>query len=199
MVAAVDDEGLAMTPEQPQAFWKPRLTPLLVTLRVLATTTVVVALYYLLPLNHLVGRLVAVPLGVGIVLLLAVATWQIRAVVEARNPTIRAIEALAGYLPLFLVVFASCYYLMSRADSTSFNVQHLTRTDTLYFTLTVFSTVGFGDINATSQVARVIVMIQIVLNLLLLGAGLRLLTQAVQTGASRRQAEQRLEENPPSP
>ena len=184
-----------MTPEEPLTPRQRRQFLMLVTLRVLATTTVVVAMYYVLPLNRLGGRLVVVPLGVGIVLLLAVAAWQIKAVVEARSPSIRAIEALAGYLPLFLVVFASCYYLMSRADPTSFNIQHLTRTDTLYFTLTVFSTVGFGDINATSQVARIVVMIQIVLNLLLLGAGLRLLTQAVQTGASRRQAEQSPEGN----
>ncbi len=188
-----------MTPERPQAFWKPRLTPLLVTLRVLATTTIFVVLYYAVPLNHLTGRLVAVPLGAGILMLLGVAAWELRSVAEAKNPNIRAIEALAAYIPLFLVVFAASYYLMSRADPASFNIQHLTRTDTLYFTITVFSTVGFGDINATSQVARIIVMIQIVLNLLLLGAGLRLLTQAVQTGANRRQAEQPLEENPPSP
>ena len=87
---------------------------------------------------------------------------------------------------MFLVFFASCYYLLARAEPASFNAQHLTRTDTLYFTLTVFSSVGFGDINATSQVARGVVMVQMVLNLVLLGLGVRVLTRAVEIGAARR-------------
>jgi voltage-gated potassium channel len=183
-------EGQAMTHHQPLTPRQRRRTLALVTLRVLATATVIVALYYLLPLNHLGGMPVSVPLTVGLLLLTAAGAWQIRAVLEAKQPTIRAIEALAGYVSLLLVLFASCYYVMSRADTTSFNIQRLTRTDTLYFTLTVFSTVGFGDINATSQVARIVVMVQIVLDLVVLGLGLRVLTQAVHVGVTRRQAEQ---------
>lgn len=163
---------------------------LLATLRVLATSTAVVVAYYLLPLDRLEAAPVAVPVVVGLLILAAVGAWDIRAIVEAKHPSIRAVEALSGYVPLFLVLFASVYFLMSRTNPTSFNVHPLTRTDTLYFTLTVFSTVGFGDINATSQTARVAVMIQIVLNLVLLGLGLRLLTQAVQIGVTRRHAEQ---------
>jgi hypothetical protein len=33
----------------------------------------------------------------------------------------------------------------------------LTRTDALYFTVTVFSTVGFGDITAKTETARLVV------------------------------------------
>ena len=36
---------------------------------------------------------------------------------------------------------------MARAYRASFTVEGLTRIDTLYFTTTVFSTVGFGDIS----------------------------------------------------
>ena len=78
---------------------------------------------------------------------------------------------------------------MAQADPANFNVEGLTRTDSLYFTLTIFSTVGFGDITATSQGARTMVMVQMVLNLVLIGAGVRLLTAAVHTGVARRQAE----------
>jgi hypothetical protein len=37
---------------------------------------------------------------------------------------------------------------MAQADTDNFNVHALTRTDSLYFTITVFATVGFGDITA---------------------------------------------------
>ena len=36
----------------------------------------------------------------------------------------------------------------------------LTRADALYFTVTVFSTVGFGDITAKSETARVVLIVQ---------------------------------------
>ena len=159
-----------------------------VLLRVLASATVVVALYYLLPLDHLGGLPLPVALAVGVVVLGAVAAYEVRAVLVADYPSVRAIEALSAYVPVFLVLFASCYYFLARAEPASFNVQHLTRTDTLYFTLTVFSSVGFGDINATSQVARGVVMVQIVLNLVLLGLGVRVLTRAVEIGAARRRS-----------
>ncbi|WP_456843749.1 potassium channel family protein [Cellulomonas sp. P5_C6] len=162
---------------------------LLVTLRVLATAAVVLVLYYTLPMDRLADTPLAVPLVAGLLLLGTWGAWQIRSIMNAQNPTIRATVALSGYLPVFLVLFASGYYLMAQADPANFNVGGLTRTDTLYFTLTVFSTVGFGDINATSQVGRTVVMVQMVLNLILVGAGVRLLTQAVHIGSARREAE----------
>jgi hypothetical protein len=74
---------------------------------------------------------------------------------------------------------------MAKADDGNFNVHTLTRTDSLYFTVTVFATVGFGDINATSQAARVLVTVQMVLDLIVLGLGIRVFTSAVQSGRQR--------------
>ncbi len=61
----------------------------------------------------------------------------------------------------------------------------LTRTDALYFTVTVFSTVGFGDITAKSEVARLVVTSQIFVDLLILGLGVRILTGAITRGQRR--------------
>ena len=95
--------------------------------------------------------------------------YQLTAVSKARYPAIRAIEALAMTVPLFLLLFAANYFLMAQADLGNFNVDSLTRTDALYFTVTVFATVGFGDITATSQAARVVVTAQMILDLFVLG------------------------------
>ena len=96
-------------------------------------------------------------------------------------PGLRAAGALGVILPLFLVLFASTYFVMERASAASFT-EPLTRTDALYFTVTVFSTVGFGDITARSETARVVLIVQMLADLAFLGAGIRVLLGAVQRG-----------------
>ena len=149
-------------------------------LRSLGTTIALVALYYLLPLDHLASVPLAVILVVGLLVLLAFTGWQLRLVLKARYPAIRAGEALATTVPLFLLLFASVYFAMARASPANFSTHSLTQTDSLYFTVTTFSTVGFGDITAASQAARLVVTAQMILDLLVLGLGIRVFIGAVQ-------------------
>ena len=148
-------------------------------LRSLASSTALVAAYYLLPLDHLAGVPLALVLIVGVAVLLAVAAWQLRLILRARYPALQAGEALATTVPLLLLLFASVYFVMTQASPASFS-HPLTRTDALYFTVTTFSTVGYGDITATSQTARLIVTAQMILDLLALGLGIRVFIGAVQ-------------------
>jgi voltage-gated potassium channel len=105
---------------------------------------------------------------------------------RSARPALRAVEALATTLPLFLLLFASAYYTMAGANPANFGTHLLTRTDALYFTVTVFSTVGFGDITAASQSARLVVTAQMLLDLLALGLVVRAFASAVQS--ARQQA-----------
>jgi voltage-gated potassium channel len=173
----------------------PALTPAkrrqltaLALLRSLASAAVLVALYYLLPLDRLTSVPLGVLLAIGLVALLAVASWQVRAIISAKYPTVRAIGALATTVPLFLLPFAAAYYLMAKTSPASFT-DHLTRTDALYFTVTTFSTVGYGDITAVSQPARLMVITQMILDLLILGLGIRVFIGAVQRGRQRAQPD----------
>ena len=147
-------------------------------LRALAATVVLVALYYLLPLDHI--KNVPLTLASGLLILLAVTVWQVRAIIRARHPALRAAEALATTVPLFLLLFASAYFTMAGTNPANFSTHSLTRTDALYFTVTAFSTVGFGDITAVSQPARLVVTAQMLLDLLVLGLGIRVFVGAVQ-------------------
>ncbi len=148
-------------------------------IRSLASATVLVALYYLLPLDRLARVPLAAILVTGLVLLAVVAAAQLRVILRARYPGLRAAEALATTVPLFLLLFAAAYFVMGRASPASFS-QHLTRTDSLYFTITTFSTVGYGDITAVSQGARLVVIAQIILDLLVIGLVLKLFVGAVR-------------------
>jgi voltage-gated potassium channel len=146
-------------------------------LRALATAVVLVALYYLLPLDHI--NSVPLTLAAGLLILLGVCAWQLRAIGRAKDPGVRAIVALASTVPLFLLLFASAYFEMTRASPANFT-HHLTRTDALYFTVTTFSTVGFGDITPVSQSARLVLTAQMLLDLLALGLGIRVFAGAVR-------------------
>jgi voltage-gated potassium channel len=148
--------------------------------RALATAVALVALYYLLPLDHINN--VSLTLAGGLLILLAVIGWQLRAIVRAKEPAVRAVVALALRVPLFVLLFASAYFVMARASPANFSTHQLTRTDALYFTVTIFSTVGFGDITPTSQSARLVVTAQMILDLLVLGLGIRAFVGAVQLG-----------------
>src|SRR5262249_51167303 len=122
---------------------------------------------------------------VAMAILIAVSAWQVRAVMVSPNPAIRAIEGLAATVPLFVLLFAATYFVMARADHANFNAQDLSRTDTMYFAVTVLSTVAFGDIVATSTISRVVVTLQMILDLILLGLGVRIFAGAVQLGRAR--------------
>ena len=154
-------------------------------LRSLAITVVLITGYYLLPLERLSSVPMWLTLTVGLLALAAVATLQVRAVIRARHPGLKAVEALAATAPLFLLLFAAAYVLMAADDPSNFNVETLTRTDSLYFTVTIFATVGFGDITAASQAARILVMAQMILDLIVLGLGIRILVGAVEVGRQK--------------
>lgn len=149
-------------------------------LRGLAVATVLTVLYYVLPFDHLADTHLWIVILIGLVILAAVTIREVRAVLLAKQPAIRAIQALLVIGPLFLFLFAATYSVMSQADPHNFNVPELTRTDALYFTVTTFATVGFGDIVATSETARVLVTIQMMLDLILLGAVVRIFVAAVE-------------------
>ena len=142
---------------------------------------VLLALYYAVPLDLRFGVSGVARLVIGFLVFIGIMVWQVGAITESKNPGLRALQATLLVLPLFLVLFASTYYMMSRGDSASFT-EDLSRTDALYLTVTIFSTVGFGDISPKLASARVVVSVQMILDLVLLGLGVRILLNAVQRG-----------------
>jgi voltage-gated potassium channel len=154
-------------------------------LRALVTASVLVALYYLLPFESRVSSSsTIVKLGLGLAVFVGLMTWQVRAIEDSANPALRALEGLFLAVPLFLLIFASTYFLMSRSDPSTFT-SALSRTDALYFTVTIFSTVGFGDISAQAETARLVVTGQMMLDLVILGVGVRIILGAVERGRDR--------------
>jgi len=154
-------------------------------LRALLTVVVLVVLYYNLPLDQELDATAVALLLVGLLALTGLISWQVRGILRSSYPALRAVSALSSAIPFFLLIFASAYFLMARAQAGSFT-EPLTRTDALYFTVTVFATVGFGDIAPTTQLTRIVTMFQMIADLLVLGVLLRVVLGAVKLGQQRR-------------
>lgn len=176
----------------PSATPVPRATVAWSLLRALLSMVLLVGLYFLAPLDGLRLLPLGLTLTAAAALLVGVSVWQMSAISASDHPRLRGIEALAVTVPLYILVFAGEYYAMALQDAANFTVAGLTRVDTLYFAVTVFSSVGFGDISAASQAARVLVTVQTILNLIVLGAGIR-----VFVGVARR-TRQVLAVSPPT-
>jgi voltage-gated potassium channel len=157
-------------------------------LRAGASTTLLVVVYYTVPLDQPHGPATWIGFGLGLLAFAAVIAWQARAIVASDVPRLRAIQAVAIALPLLLLVFASTYLRISRAAPDSFT-EALGRTDALYFTVTVFATVGFGDIAPRSDLARILTVIQMITGLVVVGLAAKILLGAAQMAVRRRESE----------
>lgn len=147
-----------------------------------------VTAYYLLPLDERGTARTATLLTCGLLAVVLVFLWEVRAIMRSTLPRVKAVEALAVTLALYLVLFSSVYYLLEHSSPGSFS-EPLTRTDALYFTLTTFATVGFGDITALSQTGRVVTMLQMLGGLVFVGIAARVLAGAVRAGLRRQGRE----------
>jgi voltage-gated potassium channel len=153
-------------------------------LRMMASIVVVMVLYYLLPFDRSATWVAVALLVAGLVVFVGLVAFQVRVIIAASFPGLRAIEALATSVPLFLALFASTYFVMARLSPGSFTAP-LTRTGALYFTVTVFSTVGFGDITAKTDTARLVVTGQMIADLVILGLAIKVIVGAVRRGRQR--------------
>ncbi len=149
--------------------------------RTAAAVVVLVTIYFVVPMDQVQGPLAVLYLVIGLIVLAAVLIAQIRATVRAQHPALRAVQSLGVSVPLLLLLFSSAHFLLGATAPGSYT-QALTRLDALYFSVTMFTTVGFGDIAAVSQTARVITTLQMLVNLVFLGVVARVLFGAALDG-----------------
>ena len=150
-------------------------------LQAAGSTAALVAIYYLLPLDHFSTWAAVTILVIGLVMLIGLIAFQVRWILVSRFPGLRGVQALTTSIPLFLLLFASTYVVMAAISASNFS-EPLTRTDALYFTVTVFSTVGFGDITAKTEAARLVVTGQMIADLVTIGVAVKVIVGAVKRG-----------------
>ncbi len=157
-------------------------------LRALVTAGLLLVAFYAIPIEHRPHESVLLRLVAALALFVAVLVNEIRLISSHDRPMLRAAVAMATVIPLFLVLFAWIYVTMSHNDPTAFagSPQPLTRSSALYFTVTVFSTVGFGDIAPRTDVARLVVTVQMLADLAVIAVVIRLIIGAASRSVARR-------------
>ncbi|HEV7707579.1 MAG TPA: potassium channel family protein [Asanoa sp.] len=150
-------------------------------IRVVTAVVLLVALFYIVPVNasthdwRLALRIIAAVVFVGGAVALVI--WQIRR--RLRSDEL-PLEGLAVALVAGAIAFALADYVLAISVEHQF-VGMDTRTDALYFALSTLFTVGFGDIHASGQGARVLVIFQMVFNIGVLATGASLLVNQATT------------------
>lgn len=158
-------------------------------LRPALTIAVLVSAYFVLPFGERVHGGTVVLLVAGLVVVVLLVVWEVHAIVHSSHPLLQGIEALALVIPLFLLLFAGVYHALDQTCPDTFTGT-LTKTDALYFVVTVFATVGFGDITPVAQGARILVTVQMLGDLLVLGLVLRVILTAVQRGRQHTEGQE---------
>jgi voltage-gated potassium channel len=137
-------------------------------------------IYFILPLDHF-GPLFSLTLLLALLAAMVPMTLRhARKVALSSTPMIEAACALITLISLLVIGFATIHYSLAHEVADQFDGLD-TKIDGLYFSTTVLSTVGFGDITPTGQTARVIVSIQMLFDLAFVGVAVRVLGQALRS------------------
>jgi hypothetical protein len=156
--------------------------------RITTVTLFLLVVYFAVPLDTDTDAVSIVFLVVGLVGFVIALAYSIRRIINAPYPQLRGIETLAIGVPFFIVLFAFAYAELSKIDAANFS-QPLSKLSALYFTVTVVSTTGFGDIVGTTDTTRAIVTLQMVADLIIIGVVVKLIFGASRIGMQRRRAE----------
>ncbi len=147
-------------------------------LRCAAVVLGLAALYATLPFTGrhgwLGGAIGLLALGATVPVVLQLS----RAVLMSNHPVQRAIESTTLLVVMLIVGFGAAYVSIDDRAGEFDGLE--TRLDSIYFTVTTLSTVGFGDITAEGQLARGAVTIQILFDLSVLAIAFRLMSTAAR-------------------
>jgi hypothetical protein len=175
-----------------EAYWADAPPPRRIVLMIVARTSAVIfctlLLYAIIPVHEETSLALAISAVVGLVVVAIVFGRQLARISRAQRPVLVAIEALALVVTLFVALYAELYVSLSAGDVNAFT-QPIGKMDAIYFTVTVLATVGFGDISAVTGPARLAVTSQMVLDLILIGVAVKVLSTSARRAVEARAAE----------
>ncbi|MDN5762900.1 MAG: potassium channel family protein [Microlunatus sp.] len=164
--------------------------PVVITvIRVIISSAVVLTVFFRVPVGDSANQSDVPFLALHVVLFAVIVAIEIPVIIRSKHPGLRSVEATILTILIFLTLFARIYLSISVSDPTTFN-ESLNHLRALYFTTAVFATVGFGDIVATTDAVRLVVTVQMVLNLVVIGVVVKVLFTAGTRGMERRRDEQ---------
>lgn len=101
----------------------------------------------------------------------------------------RRILIMAAMVLETVILFAVTYLEVSELPDQITGMN--TALDAVYFTMTTLLTIGFGDIAAEGQLARAVVLTQMLFTILVLSSSVRLLTSLIRSATENARLEQK--------
>ena len=158
--------------------------------RLTTALVLVVALFFAVPVRSDPTDSMVVRCTISALMLAALAyaiVIQIRHQLDADD---RRIDGLVLAVALGVFVFALGFYVIAQRSPSEIAGLH-TRLDALYFTMSTVLTIGYGDVHAEGQMARGVVLVQMVFNVVVLAAAATTLNARVRRTAASRAASRR--------
>ncbi|MEU7616784.1 potassium channel family protein [Micromonospora rifamycinica] len=158
----------------------------------LAACALLLASYFLIPLEPDPNGLRLTLRAVGTLLLISVVTFlvtrQVGRQLGNRAPVgadeARSLSRLVVALVAGLLAFALADYVVAGSGPGQFFGLH-TRLDALYFALTTLTTVGYGDVHAQGQLAKAIVCVQMLFSIGVIATGASIVVRQLTGGPGR--------------
>ncbi len=156
-------------------------------LRLILLCGTLVLFYFVVPASpHIPTSAVVARLVMCIVMLVLLALLVVRQLrLQIDEGMDRRIDGLVVSVVAVVITFALGFYILSERETSQVAGLH-TRLDSLYFTMTTLTTVGYGDIHATGQTARALVLVQMVFNVVFVAAAATLLSARIREAARER-------------
>ena len=164
-------------------------------LRLTGVLVLILTLYFAVPVDTKPHAENAVRVLLSVVVLGGLAVGMVRQLRLHLDDASRKLDGLVIGIVLVVVVFAYAFYVLDKQSPGEIDGMQ-TRLDSLYFAMTTMTTIGTGDVHAAGQVARGLVLVQMVFNVLFVATAATLLTTRIRTAAEIRSQERRTQQDP---
>jgi voltage-gated potassium channel len=156
--------------------------------RLVVIGLLVLALYFVVPVDSNPYGGPALRVGVAVLLFAALATAVVGQVQRSLADQDRRLDGLICAILGVWVVFALAFHLLAVHQRDQVEGLH-TKIDALYFTASTMLTIGYGDVHATGQVARGLVLFQMLFDVVFVATAATTLNAHVRRRVSRSQRQ----------
>jgi voltage-gated potassium channel len=155
--------------------------------RVVVIGLVVLAFYFAVPVDSDPTGGPALRVSAAVVLFAALAAGVAGQVRRSLVDEDRRLDGLITAILAVWVLFALGFYLLSVHERGQVEGLH-TKVDALYFAASTMLTIGYGDVHATGQVARGLVLVQMIFDVVFVATAAATLNAHVRRRVARRHA-----------
>jgi len=164
-------------------------------LRLTGLLVLILTLYFVVPVELTLHRDTVVRAIVSVLVFVGLAVGMVLQLRLHLDNASRRLDGLIVGIVLVVVVFAHAFFVLQQQDPQQF-AGLVTRLDSLYFATTTLVTVGTGDVHAAGQLARGLVLVQMVFNVVFVATTATFLTSRIRLAAQARAQERRTRKDP---